>query len=140
MLAPHGDQRHAEPQFSAWVEWFPFPHTQDFPLPSGATLGPDDRVAVFVHAVNAETGYAIVKNKTRRWTMSAYATRPEGVTWQGASAEFVVERPRVGRSAVWLPEFTEVSIQECLAANTSLDTYDLSYADYTWMQDSRSGL
>lgn len=133
ILWPNGtEDKTPEPQFTAWMEWFP--HSQQSLTTPHGQLGPGDRISVLVNAVSPTAGYALVKNLTRQWAAGGFMVRQAEVEWTGGSAEWIVERLQIGPSNTWLPEFTDASLQDCMVVSRGpapqIYLLDLSAATY----------
>jgi hypothetical protein len=90
----------------AWFEWFPAPPVRinNFPI------NPGDLVTVLVCAVQPKLGFASMLNRTTGVTTSVGFPPPPGFTWQGTTAEWIVE----GISAD-LPNWVLMGFHSCTA-------------------------
>ncbi|WP_158304369.1 G1 family glutamic endopeptidase [Beijerinckia indica] len=91
--------------YSAWIEWYPFPETRV----SVPAVHPGDLVFIELWNTSATNGYAYIYNYSTRETATYQLTPPSGVSLQGNSVEWIVERPGVGDGLATLTNYINVS-------------------------------
>jgi hypothetical protein len=115
-------------EYFAWHEWF----TQDWIQFDNFDVSPGDTIATLVEFDGTDSsgkqwGRATILNISRGTEVTTEYSAPSTVTFQGNSAEWVMETPQFSGVAAQLPEYGEIVFTNCLAC-TDTSTFDATAA------------
>jgi hypothetical protein len=79
--------------YSAWFEWYPFAEVRigGFPVSGGDLIG-----TTVWYTTSAPNGHAYIVDYTTQQSTGVNFSIPGGTTYQGNSAEWILERPGIG--------------------------------------------
>jgi hypothetical protein len=105
--------------YSAWIEWYPFAEIQV----SSPAINPGDLVFVQVWNASPTVGYAYFYDYSTQETNEYQLTAPSGITLQGNSIEWIVERPGLSSGGLaHLTNYIDVSWPYNVAWNYAAPT------------------
>ena len=123
--------------YYAWIEWYPYGENQV----SGFPVSPGELINLWVWAVNATTGYAVLQNVATNAWVEFEMTAPPGIALQGNTAEWIIERPEICSSTCSfsaLADFktTEFFYNEAFLLSGTADYAGPNSIAYTMTNDS----
>lgn len=104
--------------YSAWIEWYPYNEVRV----SSPVIHPGDMVYIQVWNVSSTVGGAYFYNYSTGVSASYTLSAPQGTTFVGNSAEWVVERPGVSGGLATLTNYVDVTLPFGVAWNYSAAT------------------
>jgi hypothetical protein len=113
--------------YVAWYEWFvsgadpsQFPYINQINIPN-FSVAPGQTIYCSVQYVDNNTaGYLYLANETTGENFSITLAPPTGASFNGSSAEWIMEAPNGGEPLTSLPSFSPVEFTTALACNSSV--------------------
>jgi hypothetical protein len=103
-----------QPAYVAWFEWFATPQSgsPDYVYQtniSNFAVNAGDKIVCYVQYVDASTaGYLFLFNSTTHQSLAITLAPPPGATFNGSTAEWIMEAPDGGEPNSSIPRFTTV--------------------------------